>query len=393
MPVVFLCFFCFLSTVNSEDLEKSTYGIKQPLSTIPKETFFSKEQVQKLKYPNQVFYKCPFNNKKKNSTFACAEKKCLKKNAFLFFLWTSRLPSIYKKHKKVQKKEKIYTDADNNIKLTYKIKTNLNYVDITSFKTYCSFYKMYVSDLQYFSTQNPFHIKTSNSTKKDAHPYFEEKELKEGKATEKAKEVIEILTSRTFFIKTDHLNCDPLEEYPTIFIIGQNKKQFDANRYTIPYFTDKIKYWYMLFINKILNFTFCFISTTMQQNYIIYKNNIIYPFTKNISPKDKSFIHRVSDMNKKDLLLLSSNNNSQTNQDGLSDFYLVEICHSLKGITYQQTAQKITQKLSTLYFNIEFVPYIYHLPPVFYHIVIIVISSTLFSYYFYRLFLKFKKYI
>ncbi|CRH00756.1 conserved Plasmodium protein, unknown function [Plasmodium relictum] len=306
------------------------------LLTLITNEIFSHEHITKLKDRYMVVFNCPFNSKKKKTTFPCVKRILLKDSKKLFNIWSNNLPKIHR-NKKLEK-EKVYTEAE-HIMIKYGMNKKLNYFDLSSFNTYCSFYKLYVNDIFFNINKRIFN-------------YLKTKE-------------------KRYFIKTDHLNSDPLEEESYIYIIGDKKEKFQREKYKIHNIVSKINYFYVIFMNKILYHTFYSVFTN-NKHYILYKNEIIYPFK---IPKD-------------DNLLKSTDINYE-----LYDFYLIEICHSLNGITYRQNINGVLKKLSNIYFNMELVPYNFQLAPVFYHIVFIITFSLIITYFFYKIFLKYKNYI
>ncbi|CRG93960.1 conserved Plasmodium protein, unknown function [Plasmodium gallinaceum] len=330
-----IIFFNFLFIIRATYELNNPKHLKNLLTLITHKTF-SHEHITNIKNKYMVVFNCPFNNKVKRTTFPCVKRDLLKNSKKLFNIWSNNLPKIHT-NKKLEK-EKVYTEAD-HIMIKYGINEKLNYFDLSSFNTYCSFYKLYMNDKFFNIKKNIFNnLKT---------------------------------IKKRCFIKTDHLNSDPLEEESYINIRGDKKEKLQSEKYKIHNVIGKINYFYVIFLNKILDHTFYFVFNN-NEHYIIYKNEIIYPFK---IPKNDNF-------------LKSTNINYEIN-----NFYLIEICHSLNGITYKQNINKLLKKLSNLYFNIEFVPYNFQLPPVFYHITFIIIFSLINAYFFYKIFLKYKNHI
>ncbi|KJP87290.1 hypothetical protein AK88_03087 [Plasmodium fragile] len=322
---------------------------------------FSPEQVIKLKKKkrkNSPTFGCSFDKQKKKATFECVRRQLLKCSGKLFNTWSDHLSIIHPNGK--LKREQIYNEAEHYIVTKKGINEKLNYIDLSSFSTYCSFYKLYVRDLVHFSGNTGAHNGTSI-----------------------AKTII-----KRYFVKTDHLNSDPLEENSCIFISGAKKESLKGKNENPPYskiyntVANIIHYYYILFINKILDHTFFFVFSeghkkesathSTSNSYIIYKNEVIYPFRNGGRSYGgvpfQDYIH----------------------YDDLQDFYVIEICHCFNGITYRQNMYRLLKRLCRLYFNVELVPYIYQLPPVFYYVLIILICSLTFSYIFYKIFLKYK---
>ncbi|KMZ79674.1 hypothetical protein PVIIG_00948 [Plasmodium vivax India VII] len=296
---------------------------------------------------------------KKKATFECVRRQLLKCSGKLFNEWSDHLSVIHPNGK--LKREKIYNEAEHYIVTKKGINEKLNYIDLSSFNTYCSFYKLYVRDLVYFSGNAGANNGTSNP-----------------------KTII-----KRYFVRTDHLNSDPLDENSYIFISGAKKESLKGENENPPYskiyntVANIIHYYYVFFISKILDHTFYFVfseghkkeNTThsTSNSYVIYKNEVIYPFRDGQRgcggvPFQEDYSH----------------------YDDLRDFYVIEICHCFNGITYRQNVYRLLKRLCRLYFNIELVPYIFQLPPVFYHILIILICSLTLSYIFYKIFLKYK---
>ncbi|SBT79550.1 conserved Plasmodium protein, unknown function [Plasmodium malariae] len=352
--------FLFIGTATNELINNSR-TLKGMYNRIIYEAF-SPEQVIiiKKKRENAAAFYCPFEKKKKKTTFECVKRYLLKNSKNLFYLWSHNIPKIHPNQ--ILEREKIYTSEFHDEITRRIIKKRLNYVDISSFSTYCSFYKLCVSDLLKFNNRGKAYNTHMGTMRK------------------------------RYFVKTDHLNSDPLDESSYIFITGEKKEKYAES---IPQFYDKfyssffyiVYYYYVTFMNNILDHTFFFVfnnykddksgeqhnsNKIVSNNYIIYKNEIIYPF--------KFFKEETTTMIK----------NSNTYYDDINDFYLIEICHYFNGITYKQNMYGLFKRLSNLYFNIELVSYLFQLPPVFYHTLIILISSLVFAYIFYKIFLKYK---
>ncbi|EUD68691.1 hypothetical protein C922_01091 [Plasmodium inui San Antonio 1] len=320
---------------------------------------FSHEQVKKKKKKNSPIFGCSFDKQKKKATFECVRRKLLKCSGKLFNAWSDDLSIIHPNEK--LKREQIHNEAEHYIVTKKGINEKLNYIDLSSFSTYCSFYKLYVRDLVHFSGN---------------------------KGAYNGSSFIPKTIIKRYFVKTDHLNSDPLDENIYIFISGTKKGSLKGENENPPY--SKIYYtvgsiihnYYVFFISKILDHTFYFVfseghkkgSATHRtsNSYLIYKNEVIYPFRKG---------ERVCG---------GVPFQDYSHYDDLRDFYVIEICHCFNGITYRQNLHRLLKRLCRLYFNIELVPYILHLPPVFYHILIILICSLMFAYISYKIFLKYK---
>ncbi|SOV18423.1 conserved Plasmodium protein, unknown function [Plasmodium sp. gorilla clade G2] len=319
---------------------------------------FSSEYIRNVnKKKNGIVEGCIFNEneiekKKNSSTFDCINQKLLKKSKMLFYIWSNNLKKI--RVNEIMEKEKIFIDLDEEHNYLKKENIHvLNYIDLSTFHTYCSFYKLSVQDLLYDDNKINYY-------------------------------------SKRYFIKTDHLNSDPLNENATIFIWGNKYKNLqNSKNYIYKKFHNILYYYITILMNNILNHTFYFVFNMNKENnyenFIIYQNKYIYPF-KNIQinyHKDKYINNSIS----------LKNTNIHNNKETISDFYIVEICHSLNGITFKQNYNILKKKLNNLYFNIEFVTYIFQFPPVFYHIIFIILFSLLITYIFYKIFIKYKMYI
>ncbi|SBT37735.1 conserved Plasmodium protein, unknown function [Plasmodium ovale wallikeri] len=306
-------------------------------------------------------FDCPVGRTKGRTTFDCIRRHMLKNSKKLFYMWSSEMP-------KIQSGEKLNRQKISSGETHYTLKKkvmhkSLNYYDLSSLNTHCSFYKLCVRDLLHFERKKGGHNNADLG-----------------------------LMRKRYFVKTDHLNSDPLEEKSYIFITGQKKEILQRAPQLYNKFHKTLSntalYYYVILMNKALDHTFYFVykneggynnnnrdHNPVSNNYIIYKNEIIYPFRV---PRD-------------DITIPYKNCNAT--YDDLTDFYIIEICHCFNGITFKQNVYSLSKRLSSLYFNIELVPYIFDLPPVFYHILIILICSLIFAYIFYNIFLKYKRYL
>lgn len=354
-------FFSFFINYNNSHIFNNDYRKLKTLFNRICHKIFSSEHIGNVNRRNGIVESCTFGGsekekKRNSSTFECINHKLLKKSKILFYIWSNNLQKI--RVNEIMEKEKIFIDLNEEYiylkKKERKEKTHeLNYIDLSTFPTYCSFYKLKVQDLLYYDKKINYY-------------------------------------SKRYFIKTDHLNSDPLNENATIFIWGNKYENLQNSKNKIYKNFHNILYYYItILMNNILNHTFYFVFNMNKEknyeNFIIYKNKYIYPF-KNIQLNyDK---HK--DINN---IISLKNSNVQNNNETITDFYLVEICHSLKGITFKQNHNILKKKLNNIYFNIEFVTYIFQFPPVFYHIIFIIFFSLLITYVFYKIFIKYKTYI
>ncbi|GAW81653.1 hypothetical protein, conserved [Plasmodium gonderi] len=358
--IVFPIFYISFIISITNQLSNNGKTLKNLFTRISHEVFSHEQVIKNKKIYITLTSGCPFDNEEKKSTFDCVRRKLFKCSEKLFNTWSKYLSRIYPNEK--IKREKIYNEGDYYIVAKKGINEKLNYIDLSSFNTYCSFYKLYVSDLVHFSEKTIVHNET---------PYRKTKIMKR------------------YFVKTDHLNSDPLDENSYIFILGSKKESLQLENEKSPhskiYITvnNRIHYYYVSFMSKQLDHTFYFVfnrdhnkddnKNGTSDSYIFYKNEVIQPFR--IDGNDsKTFPFKKESIN----------------NDETRDFYIIEICHTFSGITYKQNIYGLLRRLSILYFNIELVPYTFHLPPIFYHVLIILIFSLTLSYIFYKIFLKYK---
>ncbi|CXI67836.1 conserved Plasmodium protein, unknown function [Plasmodium berghei] len=367
IKVIFVCLF-FITSINNILINNKGRTLEDLFNRISKKIYLREYIIKKN---NTTPFVCPFDRENKKTTFDCIKRKWLKYSNQLFSIWSNSIPKIHVNEK--LEREQINTENSYSIRKKLEINKNFNYFDLSTLNTYCNFYKLCIADLvNYYKQNNGYNNYHLGKIKK------------------------------RYFVKSHHLNSDPLEEESYIFIIGQKKEKlrikssiYDKIRNSV---NNTIYYYYLMFMNKILYHTFYLVynphtyddvnnsndwnsnnngnfnntQNSSNYNFIIYKNKIIYPFKSTMGTASTPY------------------KNHNTNNSCISDFYLIEICHCLNGITYKQSIYSLLKNISKLYFKAELVSYILQLPPVFYHILIIIICSIICSYIFYKIFLKYK---
>ncbi|SCN61471.1 conserved Plasmodium protein, unknown function [Plasmodium chabaudi chabaudi] len=367
--IIFVCLF-FITSISSISINNKGKTLEDLFNRISNKKYLHKYIIKKKK--NTPPFVCPFGRENKKTTFDCIKRKWLKSSNQLFTIWSNTIPKIPVNDK--LEREQINTEKSYCIRKKLEINKNFNYFDLSTLNTYCNFYKLCIADLVNDHTQN------------NGHNNYNLGNIK-----------------KRYFVKSHHLNSDPLEEESYIFIIGQKKEklQIKSSIYDKIHSSvnNTIYYYYLMFMSKILDHTFYLVynahtyddannsndwngsnngnfnntqNTDNNYNFIIYKNEIIYPFKSTMNPAFPPY------------------KNHSTNNSCISDFYLIEVCHCLNGITYKQSIYSLLGNISKLYFKLELVSYILQLSPVFYHILIIIICSLIFSYIFYKIFLKYK---
>ncbi|EUD73479.1 hypothetical protein YYG_01520 [Plasmodium vinckei petteri] len=301
--IIFVCLF-FITNISSILINNKGRTLEDLFNRISNKIYLHEYTIKKKN--NTTPFVCPFGRENKKTTFDCIKRKWLKSSNQLFSIWSNGIPKIPVNEK--LEREQINTEKSYCIRKKLEINKNFNYFDLSTLNTYCNFYKLCIADLVNYHTQNSGHNNYNLGNIK-----------------------------KRYFVKSHHLNSDPLEEESYIFIIGQKKEtlQIKSSVYDKIHnsVNNTIYYYYLMLMNKILDHTFYLVynahtyddannsndwnssnngnfnntQNSDNYNFIIYKNEIIYPFKSTMGTTFPPY------------------KNHSTNNSCISDFYLIEV--------------------------------------------------------------------